>query len=131
MTLKFAGSFSPLPPEITICASATSSAPASAALISRTTTRAAATLTATVSAVPAFGRSTGVKTLGRSERTAGFPAIFTLSNALPAYTGRVATMAPPSAATSVQSAASATPSLAATRGARSLPVALATKTTAA
>src|SRR2546426_4059948 len=104
------------------CASATSSVPAGAALISRTITRPAGIVTATVSAAPAFGRSTGVKTLGRSESTAGCDATFTLSSALPAYTGRVTTTPPPSAARSVRSAATATPSFAATRGARSLPV---------
>src|SRR6266545_2059405 len=54
-----------------------------------------------------------------------------LSSAFPAYTGRVTTTAPLSTPTSVTSVASATPSFAATRGARSLPVAVAAKRTAA
>src|SRR6266540_551054 len=129
-TLKFAGSLSPRPPDTTIGASATSRAPASAALIWRTITRPAATSSAAVSTVPALGRCTGVNTLGRSEMRAGRAVSFTLSNAFPAYTGRITVTVPSSTATSVTSCASGTPSRAATRGARSFPVAPAANTTA-
>src|SRR5881397_2047911 len=95
-----------------------------------TTTRPAATSGTTVAAAPGRGRSTGVNTLGRSARIAGVPPSFTRSSAFPAYTGRVAVTAPRSTPTSVTSMASATPSRAATRGARSFPVALAANTTA-
>ena len=128
--MKFAGSFNPRPPDTTIGASATSSAPASAALMRCTTTRPADPSTAADSTTPARGRSTGVNTLGRSEMSAGVPASLSVSRAFPAYTGRVTTTAPASTPTSVTSWASAQPSRAATRGARSFPVALAAKTTA-
>ena len=129
-TLKLAGSLSPRPPDTTIGASATSSMPASAALISFTTTRPAGPATAALSCVPALGRSTGVKTFGLKEMTAGVPTTLSLRRAFPAYTGRVSVTAPPSTARSVMSCASGRPSRAATRGARSFPVALAANTTA-
>src|SRR5207247_2213803 len=91
----FAGSLSPRPPETTIGASATSSVPAGAVLICFTTTRPAAAVTAAVSAAPARGRCTGVKTLGRSDTTAGFPVSLSLRSALPAYTGWMTVTAPP------------------------------------
>src|SRR5207245_1589168 len=100
-------------------ASATSSVPASAALICFTTTRPAEPPAAAVSCAPAFGRSTGVNTLGRSEITAGVPVILSFSKALPAYTGRVTVTAPPTTPKSVTSWASGRPSRAA--GRRSLP----------
>src|SRR5881628_1293786 len=129
-TLKFAGSFKPRPPEMTIGASATSSVPAVAGLIAVTTTRPVGAGTATVSALPALGRCTGVNTLGRSDTIAGVAVSLSLRSAFPAYTGWITVTAPPSTATSVTSCASATPRRAATRGARSRPVALAANTTA-
>jgi hypothetical protein len=64
----------------------------------------------------------GAKTFGRSVTSAGESGNDTRSNALPAITGRCAMSFPPVVSSDVQSAASPTPSLAATRGARSLPI---------
>src|SRR5213079_933930 len=99
-------------------------------LIAVTTTRPVGAGTATVSALPALGRCTGVNTLGRSDTIAGVAVSLSLRSAFPAYTGWITVTAPPSTATSVTSCASATPRRAATRGARSRPVALAANTTA-
>src|SRR5213592_2272580 len=79
---------------------------------------------------PAFGRSTGVNTFGLNESSAGVPVTLSFSNAFPAYTGRITVTAPFSTARSTTSCASGRPSRAATRGARSFPVALAANTTA-
>ena len=111
-------------------ASATSSVPASAALITFTTTRPAGPAAAALSCDPAFGRSTGVNTFGLTESSAGVPVTLSFSNAFPAYTGRITVTAPFSTARSTTSCASGRPSRAATRGARSFPVALAANTTA-
>src|SRR2546427_104896 len=88
-TLKLAGSLSPRPPDTMMGASATSSVPASAALIAFTTTRPAGPAAAPLSCVPAFGRSTGVNTFGLNESSAGVPATLSFSSAFPAYTGRI------------------------------------------
>ncbi len=63
-----------------------------------------------------------VKTFGRRVNT--FVADFTLTSviALPAYTGRVAIMSPPSTFSAVQSAASPASNLTATLGAISFPI---------
>src|SRR5216117_2008136 len=63
--------------------------------------------------------SAGRKTFGRSVATQGVFAHATLARSLPAYTGRVATRRSPSMANATQSAASPTPSRAASRAANS------------
>ena len=67
---------------------------------------------------------------GRKVATAGEARLFTVSLALPAYTGRTATRAPSFHSTEVQSARTAECKRAATRGARSFPRAEAAKRTA-
>src|SRR5207249_4255442 len=63
--------------------------------------------------------SAGRKTFGRSVATQGVFAHVTLARSLPAYTGRVATSRSPSIANATQSAASPTPSRAASRATNS------------
>ena len=67
--------------------------------------------------------ATAAKTLGLRDTSAGVPRKPTLWIAFPAKTGRVAISLPASTSSAVQSVASPIPSLAATRGARSLPIA--------
>ena len=115
-------------------ASVKSWTPADVALISRTRARTAAGSYAigsgvTIAAFP-LPPAMGAKSFGLRLATAGARANDTFCVALPAYTGRVATRRPPSTASAVQSAASPTPSRAATRGARSRPIELAANNTA-
>src|SRR3989442_1696220 len=112
----------PRPPDSTISASVSSGSPV------ETSSRRSTNLIC-AAAVAAVGRSTvavrpgrasaGRKTFGRSVATQGVFAHVTLARSLPAYTGRVATSRSPSIANATQSAASPTPSRAASRATNS------------
>ena len=87
------------------------------------------TFTVVSPAAPAWGAA-GAKTFGRRVAMAGVDLRATVTNAFPAYTGRVNSSRPPAVTIFVQSEAIGTPSFAASRGARSLPIAVAAKKTA-
>ena len=130
---KFSGPFMPRPPEMTTSASLTSISPPLSWRTSVTSARAAAggISTASLMISPAAAAGTAGKTLGLRETTWGEEVSRKAKRALPAKIGRVNSKLPSWTDIRVQSAASPTPSRAASRGARSLPIAVAEKKTAA
>jgi hypothetical protein len=107
------------------CASDSSTFPPPVAWTAVTRARdAASTLRfSTVATRPASGAASG-KTFGRSVTSCGSPSQRTVANALPEYTARRASRRPSAADSALTSETSPAPVRAATRGARSLPMAV-------
>ncbi len=105
MRAKFSGPLMPRPPETMMSASATSSSPPAAAANSLTIARIDRLRPSSATTSPAPPTSSAAKTFGRSEMTCGdVPALSTVANALPEYTGRRATKTPPSSSRATTSA---------------------------
>src|SRR5256885_4704441 len=112
----------PRPPDSTISASVSSGSPVEPSSRRPTNLIGAAAVAAVGRSTVAVGpgrASAGRKTFGRGVATQGVFAHVTLARSLPAYTGRVATSRSPSIANATQSAASPTPSRAASRATNS------------
>ena len=83
---------------------------------------------ATLSLRAERGLATAVTALGLIDTTAGEPTSVSVATIFPVYAGCFTRRASPATSTAVASAASGTPALAATRGARSFPCAEALST---